>query len=105
MSYSFRFQELFRYTCVPIPIAFILEFLSCVFSAGVFHDTFKSLGHVEPDVLYPIPDFSAFSKPVEPPTSDLMPDASTIFLSINRYERKKNLGLAVKALGNDNKIW
>lgn len=66
----------------------------------MFHDTFKSLSHVQPDVLYPIPDFSAFNKPVDPPSPDLVPsDAQTIFLSINRYERKKNLGLAVKALG------
>ena len=70
-----------------------------VFTAGVFHETFKSLSHIEPDVLYPIPDFSAFNKPVEPPSTDLMPkDVQTTFLSINRYERKKNLGLAVRAL-------
>ena len=70
------------------------------FAAGVFHETFKSLSHVEPDVLYPIPDFAAFNKPTDPPTADLMPTgASTTFVSINRYERKKNLGLAIQALG------
>ena len=66
----------------------------------MFRDTFRSLGHIDPEVLYPIPDFSAFDKPIDPPTPDLMPsDASTVFLSINRYERKKNLGLAIEALG------
>ena len=70
------------------------------FAAGVFHETFKSLSHVKPDVLYPIPDFAAFNKPPDPPTADLMPTgASTTFVSINRYERKKNLGLAIQALG------
>ena len=51
-------------------------------------------------MLYPIPDFSAFNKPVEEPSPDLMPrDVKCIFLSINRYERKKNLNLAIEALG------
>ena len=70
------------------------------FAADVFHETFKSLSHVKPDVLYPIPDFAAFNRPTDPPTADLMPTgASTTFVSINRYERKKNLGLAIQALG------
>ena len=69
-------------------------------AAGVFLETFKSLSHVELGVLYPIPDFTAFDKTTEPPTADLLPtDVDTIFLSINRYERKKNLGLAIRALG------
>ena len=73
---------------------------SILFPAGVFHETFKSLSHIEPEVLYPIPDFSAFNKPVEKPSPDLMPrDVKCIFLSINRYERKKNLNLAIEALG------
>jgi alpha-1,3/alpha-1,6-mannosyltransferase len=71
-----------------------------VFPAGVFRKTFTSLSDMAPDVLYPIPDFSAFDKPVESDTSDLLPkNKSTLFLSINRYERKKNLGLAIEALG------
>jgi alpha-1,3/alpha-1,6-mannosyltransferase len=52
-------------------------------------------------VLYPIPDFRSFKKSIAPPTIDLMPVETdrTVFLSINRYERKKNLALAIRALG------
>ena len=75
------------------------------FSAGVFRDTFRSLEHIEPEILYPIPDFSAFDQPVEPPSVDLTPpDKRVIFLSINRYERKKNLSLAIRALGKNDAI-
>ncbi|XP_050400955.1 alpha-1,3/1,6-mannosyltransferase ALG2 [Patella vulgata] len=70
------------------------------FTAGVFHDTFKSLSHIQPQVLYPIPDFSAFDKPIDDPTDDLIPsNKSLILLSINRYERKKNLPVAIQAFG------
>ncbi|KAL8571886.1 hypothetical protein ACOMHN_011478 [Nucella lapillus] len=70
------------------------------FTAGVFHQTFQSLRHVTPEVLYPIPDFSAFQKPIEPVGDDLVPSGERlVFLSINRYERKKNLPLAIKAFG------
>lgn len=69
------------------------------FTAEVFKETFTSLYKMTPEVLYPIPDFSALDKPAPEPSDDLMPrDASTIFLSINRYERKKNLSLAIEAL-------
>ncbi len=78
----------------------MLFFSQLCFAAGVFSDTFRSLGHIQPEVLYPIPDFSAFNKPIDPPSADLMPsDVDTVFLSINRYERKKNIGLAIEALG------
>ncbi|XP_060086414.1 alpha-1,3/1,6-mannosyltransferase ALG2-like [Ylistrum balloti] len=69
------------------------------FTAGIFKETFTSLVKLTPEVLYPIPDFSALDKPAPPPTSDLLPpNVSTVFLSINRYERKKNLSLAIDAL-------
>ena len=67
-------------------------------SASVFKRTFKSLQKKEPAVLYPIPDFKAFEKTIEDPTDDLFPqNKSVYFLSINRYERKKNLALALQA--------
>ena len=70
------------------------------FTAKVFEDTFHSLSHIKPDVLYPIPDFSAFQKEAPEPDATLMPEGQqTIFLSINRYERKKNLNLAIQAFG------
>lgn len=72
----------------------------CLFSAGVFHETFNSLQHITPEVLYPIPDFSAFQKPIEQLSDDQLPtERKPLFLSINRYERKKNLALAIKAFG------
>lgn len=70
------------------------------FTASVFRETFISLSKVEPAVLYPIPDFSAFNKPVEELPEDVLPrNKQLIFLSINRYERKKNLALAIQAFG------
>jgi len=70
------------------------------FSASVFKQTFGSLRNTDPAVLYPIPDFSAFQKAVEPPTEELLPlNKKIVFLSINRYERKKNLALAIQAFG------
>ncbi|KAK3090589.1 hypothetical protein FSP39_012936 [Pinctada imbricata] len=69
------------------------------FTAGIFRQTFTSLGHISPQVLYPIPDFSTLDKPVDPPSDDLIPqNKEIVFLSINRYERKKNLALAIQAL-------
>jgi len=65
--------------------------------AGVFHDTFHSLSHVVPQVLYPVPDCLST---VDQSKHALIPDdVRTMFLSINRYERKKNIALALEALG------
>lgn len=70
------------------------------FTASVFKETFKSLGKCDPAVLYPIPDFSVFNKPVNEPSVDFLPlNKKLMFLSINRYERKKNLALAIQAFG------
>lgn len=69
------------------------------FTRRVFKDTFKGLDIV-PDVLYPslVTDF--FDK-TEPLSIDDHPvtlkDDTFVFLSINRFERKKNLGLALTA--------
>jgi len=69
-----------------------------LFVAGVFHDTFRSLSHVVPEVLYPVPD--CFNTPEQLEQQSLIPtDVRVLFLSINRYERKKNIALAVEALG------
>ena len=57
------------------------------------------MADTNPEVLYPSLDFTAFDGEIEP-AGDLVPNnAKTLFLSINRYERKKNLGLAIEALG------
>ncbi|XP_074640599.1 alpha-1,3/1,6-mannosyltransferase ALG2-like [Tubulanus polymorphus] len=76
-----------------------LVLVNSLFTAGVFKETFTSLTHIRPGVLYPIPNFSTLDQAIPAPTSDLIPeDKRIIFLSINRYERKKNIALAVRAL-------
>ncbi|KAM9783045.1 alpha-1,3/1,6-mannosyltransferase ALG2 [Neosynchiropus ocellatus] len=70
------------------------------FTAGVFRETFRSLSEVQTDVLYPSLNTSAFDQPTENPSLEgLLPEGtSCLFLSLNRYERKKNLDLALTAL-------
>ena len=53
---------------------------------------------IEPEVLYPSLVFQNFLNPVDPPIHDLLPSFKTLFLSINRFERKKNLSLALESL-------
>ncbi|XP_030061010.1 alpha-1,3/1,6-mannosyltransferase ALG2 [Microcaecilia unicolor] len=71
---------------------------SC-FTAKTFKNTFTSLSHIKPDVLYPSLNFSTFDTTVDANLDGLVPKKRTLkFLSINRYERKKNLILALEAL-------
>ena len=67
------------------------------FTAQVFRATFPSLAAVPLTVLYPSLNFSAFDQPPESLDGIIPPQAKTVFLSINRYERKKNLPLAISA--------
>lgn len=70
------------------------------FTAQVFQSTFASLSHVYPTVIYPSLNFTVFD---QRPSDDeeledvFPPHIEFVFLSINRYERKKNLPLAIKA--------
>ena len=69
------------------------------FTAETFRKTFKSLAKTDIQVIYPSINFSAFDRKLEGDLNDLkLKDIATVFLSINRYERKKNIGLAIKAL-------
>ncbi|CAH3196945.1 unnamed protein product [Porites evermanni] len=70
------------------------------FTADTFVSTFTSLRSNRPRVLYPSLNFSSFDDSVLPDESDdlVPPKAKIVFLSINRYERKKNLKLALEAL-------
>lgn len=74
------------------------------FTAGIFRDTFTSLNHIEPIVVYPSLNFAAFEKSVSRDScteflKDILPNnVKVIFLSINRYERKKNLALAINSM-------
>ena len=70
------------------------------FTAETFLSIFTSLQSNHPHVLYLSLNFSSFDKPVvKEEVEDLIPPtAKCIFLSINRYERKKNLNVALEAL-------
>lgn len=69
------------------------------FTASVFKETFKSI-KTSPSVLYPSLNFDSFDKyaSVTLKDIDLDIDSDCIFLSLNRYECKKNLGLALHSL-------
>ncbi|KAM9083060.1 alpha-1,3/1,6-mannosyltransferase ALG2 isoform 3-T3 [Megaptera novaeangliae] len=69
------------------------------FTAAIFKETFKSLSHIDPDVLYPSLNITSFDSAVLEKLDDIVPkEKKFILLSINRYERKKNLTLALEAL-------
>lgn len=73
------------------------------FTAGVFRDTFKHLDHVPLEVLYPSINYESLLKPLKGGNEiGIRTTATIIFLSLNRYERKKNLELAIYALGKMN---
>eukprot|EP00730_Choanoeca_flexa_P015051 TRINITY_DN6811_c0_g2_i1.p1 TRINITY_DN6811_c0_g2~~TRINITY_DN6811_c0_g2_i1.p1 ORF type:complete len:423 (+),score=113.18 TRINITY_DN6811_c0_g2_i1:171-1439(+) len=86
------------------------------FTAGIFRKTFTRLRHIQPAVLYPSLQFAAFDKDVSMKDADRLVGTSGryVFLSINRYERKKNLMLALQAFrqlqealakGNQTELW
>lgn len=66
------------------------------FTSRVFSETFKTL-NVVPDVLYPSLVMKAFDDSQSDLSVEEVPKNATVLLSINRYERKKNLPLALKA--------
>ncbi|RWS26821.1 alpha-1:3/1:6-mannosyltransferase ALG2-like protein [Leptotrombidium deliense] len=72
------------------------------FTAHVFRKTFSRLSNVPIDVLHPTCNFAVFDRPVNANIDDLKLNikADSTFLSINRYERKKNLELSLEALAD-----
>jgi alpha-1,3/alpha-1,6-mannosyltransferase len=66
------------------------------FTSRIFSETFKTL-NITPDVLYPSLVTKSFDKEVKDGKINEVPDNAVVLLSINRYERKKNLPLALKA--------
>ena len=72
------------------------------FTSSIFTSTFTSLSHIKPRILYPSLNTKGFTKPTSQSTNPLdnkiPPATEFVFLSINRYERKKNLNLAIEAL-------
>jgi len=67
--------------------------------AGVFHDTFHSLSNIVPEVLHPVPDCVSTAAEQSEQLSLIPDNVHSLFLSINRFERKKNITLAIDALG------
>lgn len=76
-------------------------FVNSLYTRSIFKDTFKRL-KIEPEVLYPSINTEAFDKTriwsLERVLDKKLPANSIVLLSINRYERKKNLGLALETL-------
>lgn len=64
------------------------------FTKSVFGDAFPSLKHREPGVVYPCVDTSP-SNPIE--VVEPLWQNKKVLLSINRFEKKKDVGLALKA--------
>lgn len=78
-----------------------LKVCSLFFTGRIFRSTFKSLAEVPLTVLYPSLNVSAFQGQIAPLPNDIIPEGrEQWFLSMNRYERKKNIGMAIRALGN-----
>lgn len=75
-------------------------FVNSGFTKQVFQSTFKRLKSRDPTILYPSLSTTAFDRPkneLKPPPSLKNWPPRSFFLSINRYERKKNLGLAIES--------
>lgn len=71
-----------------------------IVQGSVFREHFEFLREAELAVLYPVPNIDNLSAPEVPLPSpiDNIGDA-LLFLSINRYEQKKNIDLALNAFG------
>eukprot|EP00164_Ancoracysta_twista_P012409 GFYU01019463.1.p1 GENE.GFYU01019463.1~~GFYU01019463.1.p1 ORF type:complete len:341 (+),score=33.70 GFYU01019463.1:49-1071(+) len=67
------------------------------FTGSVFRKAFSNLQKADLEVLYPAINLSQYDRDVDP---SALPGKRfpTMFLSINRFERKKNIALAVQAL-------
>ncbi|XP_020712270.2 alpha-1,3/1,6-mannosyltransferase ALG2 isoform X2 [Athalia rosae] len=76
-------------------------FVNSKYTGTVFRNTFTRL-QVCPEVLYPSINTEFFDKTrvvsLDRALDKKFPDSTIVFLSINRYERKKNLNLAIEAL-------
>lgn len=69
------------------------------YTARVYQDAFQSIREI-PDICYPSINSEYFKITIPKPLKEVVPVGADkfVFLSINRYERKKNLQLALRAL-------
>ena len=65
------------------------------FTKSVFHDAFPMLRDREPRVIYPCVDKT--EDDTSPADDKPLWSGKSVILSINRFERKKDVGLAIKA--------
>uniref|UniRef100_A0A8C4RA09 Alpha-1,3/1,6-mannosyltransferase ALG2 n=1 Tax=Eptatretus burgeri TaxID=7764 RepID=A0A8C4RA09_EPTBU len=69
------------------------------FTADVLRETFPSVARRSPEVLYPCVDASLLRQGLASDVPSQVPRGKTaLFLSVNRYERKKALPLALEAM-------
>lgn len=68
------------------------------YTANIFKESFKTL-HQVPEVLYPSIQFEKFNRAVDETLAEIkvLESNKVTFLSINRYERKKDINLAINA--------
>lgn len=73
--------------------------VNSTFTKSIFHDTFSRLQMLDPGVIYPCVDISQPNEDNSDAENELLAfmKGSKFFLSINRFERLKNIQLAVKA--------
>ncbi|KAF0687123.1 Aste57867_21094 [Aphanomyces stellatus] len=113
-----RLKQLYR-----LPLDAVEEATTCAadtmvvnskYTSSVFQSAFPSLHARQLSILYPPVDISTFARPSGLRRPDAAADAATgnaeaaalaralahpvVFVSLNRYERKKNIALAVHAL-------
>ncbi|KHC57712.1 alpha-1,3-mannosyltransferase ALG2 [Candida albicans P75010] len=76
------------------------------FTKQIFHDTFKKLNHIDPQVVYPCVDTETIVDTNASSNSEVSKffKDSPFFLSINRFERSKNIELAIKSFARMNKL-
>lgn len=75
------------------------------FTASVFNSSFKLIGET-PQVLYPGIALESYDKSVnmQDPAVKSLSTPKKMLLSINRFERKKNIELAIKAFAELQKL-
>jgi alpha-1,3/alpha-1,6-mannosyltransferase len=67
------------------------------FTRSVFDQAFPGLKGREPGVVYPCVDVASSNEQVGNTDSAKLWDGVKVLLSINRFERKKDVGLAIRA--------
>ncbi|OBA24555.1 mannosyltransferase [Metschnikowia bicuspidata var. bicuspidata NRRL YB-4993] len=73
--------------------------VNSTFTKSIFHETFTNLSSTDPGVIYPcvnVQDISTSNTNGEAELLSFM-NGNKYFLSINRFERLKNIGLAIKS--------